>query len=252
MSTTTRTEHGTLFTAEMVRAILDGRKGQTRRVVTSRNSLLDGHKGVAGWVWGELDWTDAYVDGGPSPAGNAGPYLKVGRPSMDSRHRIYPKVWIGDLLWVREAWGFRSRTYEKEDGSGLNFVRVAYKADARDPAQRVIETDEITLAVSWEDYRSAGDELRREVGLCGGGHWRPSIHMPKWACRIWLEVTKVRVQHVQAISQHDIEREGLPAGTECLGFSALWDSINEKRGYGWRINPWVWVYEFKQVEREAA
>jgi hypothetical protein len=91
--------------------------------------------------------------------------------------------------------------------------------------------------------------------------WRPSIHMPRWASRILLEVKSVRVERVQEISPSDAISEGVACECEefgkcaitdsCLGsvreFMTLWNSINEKRGYGWEKNPWVWVVEFEVV-----
>ena len=104
----------------------------------------------------------------------------------------------------------------------------------------------------------------------GGDGWRPSIHMPRWASRITLEVLSVRVERVQEINPRDAMDEGIGRHWdghkywwenyqgECnfLGnnegplksFESLWDSINAKRGYGWDKNPWVWVVEFKQSE----
>ena len=82
--------------------------------------------------------------------------------------------------------------------------------------------------------------------------WRPSIHMPRWASRITLEVTGVRVERVQDITPEDAEAEGIepyapiyaPSASAIDAFSELWDSLNAK--YGWDVNPWVWVVEFRQ------
>ena len=75
--------------------------------------------------------------------------------------------------------------------------------------------------------------------------WRPSIHMPKAAARIWLEVTDVRVERVQDITEEDAQAEGVDSLAD---FIELWDKLNAKRGYGWDTNPWVWVIEFRVVE----
>jgi hypothetical protein len=74
---------------------------------------------------------------------------------------------------------------------------------------------------------------------------RPSIFMPRWASRITLEIIGVRVQRLQEISQMDSRAEGLDSRDS---FALLWDRINEKRGYGWHANPWVWAVEFRVVK----
>jgi len=115
---------------------------------------------------------------------------------------------------------------------------------------------------SGADVESMTDNLQyREEMLNDRGFtdckWKPSIHMPRWASRITLEVTGVRVERVQAITEADAEAEGIafmrdiPDADETLTakvlFEILWESINAKRGYGWDVNPWVWVVEFRRV-----
>jgi hypothetical protein len=113
-------------------------------------------------------------------------------------------------------------------------------------------------------YRADGHDIAK-------GHWRPSIFMPRWACRLVLELTAVRVERVQDISEADAKAEGVPLSngsatgqryyeawgpdrkcvshvTARLPFTALWDSINAKRGYSWASNPWVWVLTFRRLE----
>jgi hypothetical protein len=91
-------------------------------------------------------------------------------------------------------------------------------------------------------------------------NWTPSIHMPRWASRITLEVTGVRVARVQDISEEDAEKEGVILSgrwnaneteygpTYRVGYSVLWDKLNAKRGFTWDSNPWVWAVEFRRVE----
>jgi hypothetical protein len=134
----------------------------------------------------------------------------------------------GDRLWVRETWmasGF--------DASVMENQYITYKAD---DFERHITRPCSTL---WA----------QKV-------WRPSIFMPRWASRIFLEVTAIRIERVQDITGEDIEREGIdfPDGlsVERVGerfrpFMDLWDSINLVHGYGWDADPWVWAIEFKRV-----
>lgn len=95
--------------------------------------------------------------------------------------------------------------------------------------------------------------------------WKPSIFMPRWASRITLEITNIRVERLQAISESDIHAEGIDeAFCSALGETAHrdpdlveawchgWDALNAKRGYSWESNPWVWVIEFKKIDERAA
>jgi len=114
---------------------------------------------------------------------------------------------VGDLLWVREAW--RPIDDDIPVGKLTNGSTIYYRAD----------------------YVSEAGEK-----------WRPSIHMPRWASRITLEVVNIRVEWLQQISRYDSYLEGCSSVTQ---FIELWDSINSKRGYGWNANPMVWVIVFK-------
>jgi hypothetical protein len=173
----TSNEKPILFSAPMVRAILEGRKTMTRRVVKPQpeSDQDDGHAGLI---------QDC-------------PY---GQP--------------GDRLWVRETFS--------TDGCACYepcfCPSVWYKADDL----------------------SEDKELQPK--------WCPSIFMPRWASRIILEVTGVRVERLQEITNAGALAEGIePSGvprTYVGDFAALWDSLNAKRGYGWDTNPWVWVIGF--------
>jgi len=153
---------------------------------------------------------------------------------------------VGDRLWVREAWGI--------GGDRLVDPCLNYKADG---AQIPIHRRERDEAMLWETpglrdrFISNLDLLRIRRG------WRPSIHMPRWASRILLEITGVNVEQVQSISEEDAQAEGTEVsdyagagyGTHRSAFHALWDSINgERPGCAWKDNPWVWCVSFKEVE----
>ena len=212
-----------LFSAQMVRALLDGRKTQTRRIITPGNSLFNGGRWSALHKRQEWDWEGAWVDGGPSPMGNPGPYLKLPWQAGDddfegSVHRIYPVIQPGDRLWVKEAvawvsgWGWR--------------------------------------------YRADNDDLseKREQGEVG--RWRSPIHMPRWASRLTLTATDVRPQRLSEISLGDCYAEGCTVGqTEANSgalpvgwtgpwheYRSLWNSLHGPDA--WDANPWVWVKTF--------
>ena len=103
-------------------------------------------------------------------------------------------------------------------------------------------------------YRADGTNNARIEEATG---WKPSIHMPRWASRILLEVVDVRVERVQEISEADAIAEGAEPDPKqwdaCFtdAFIRLWESINKSRGFGWNVNPWVWVVEFKMIESET-
>lgn len=201
-----------IFSGEMVRAILDGRKTQTRRLVTNATSQ-------GNWKASQLDLSTAWVDPGPSPIGNPGPYLKanmrkdilIARGFGDDEivDRLYPRWFVGDRLWVRET--FRA-------GDKANPLEtVHYRADIDEPEAK--------------------------------GQWQSSRFMPRWASRITLGVTKVRCERLQDISLDDCEAEGVkfpPAGRSVGNFANLWDSLNATRA-PWASNPWVFVLEFRRV-----
>lgn len=226
-------ERPILFSGAMVNAILSGQKTMTRRGISIANSLVNGDSpskrstGLGGWP--DLDFSKAWVDRGPSPAGNPGPYLKV--PGGDeSVQRVYSRIQTGDRLWVRETW----RTGGDSPGS---------------------------MCTGPESCRYAASVGEAEWAI---SKWRPSIFMPRWASRITLEVTAVRPERVQEISSADVAAEGVTShlgamtvnGEQATGFvsaqyafACLWNGINGKRsGCTWQDNPWCWVIEFKVVK----
>lgn len=185
-------ERPILFSATMVRAILEGRKTQTRRVLKhqpiictelpvllfpqSRDEVIE----QTGYIW-------------PNAKEQIAALCPYGNP--------------GDRLWVRETWAFHPDFPESTR-------RAIHRADA---------------GVEYDVPR-----------------WRPSIHMPRWASRIMLEITGVRVERLQDISESDAESEGVAAhDTARKAFACLWNDIN---GAGsWAANPWVWCVSFKRV-----
>jgi hypothetical protein len=199
-----------LFSGDMVRAILDGRKTQTRRVIKMRNGELAEDEDIP------LEITECNL--------YLGYVMDFSRhyPQWEELRCPYGKP--GDLLWVRETWG-TVHPHVKPSDFAPNGVRVWYRAD--------------DIKKNWFIEK-----------------WNPSIFMPRWASRIILRVTDVRVERVQEISEEDARAEGvLKAGGASLSlytarhhFSQLWDRINAKRGYGWDVNPWVWVVEFRLVD----
>lgn len=213
-------ERPILFSAPMVRAILSGAKTQTRRIVK-----------------GAPDNTSEVVS---SLLVHRGDLFDFRRNLDNPKALSCPYGAPGDRLWVREAWAAADRMYQGHD---LDEPRViAYPADRsarRGFGGTVTDVPAFDLA-SWN-----WDSLKG----------RPSIHMPRWASRISLEVTAVRVERLQAISTMDAMAEGVeprPVASGAMsythGFRALWDSINGARA-SWASNPWVWAVEFKRTER---
>lgn len=246
-----------LFSEPMVRALLEGRKTQTRRPVKPSNSWFDGNRWEKAYGdAGEFDWPNAWIDPGPSPAGNPGPYLKVARTSSATVHRIYPQWQPLDLLWVRETWCGKANPESGvvEWNEDENTYPVHYQADGED----VVAVDGDGFTQFRKDGSSASP-------------WSPSIHMPRWASRLTLRITDVRVQRVQDISREDVIWEGVepPRCPKCgytrgdchlhmdhhlcgletptheaSAFASLWDSLHKDRE-AWAANPWVWALTFE-------
>lgn len=185
-----------LFNMEMVRAILDGRKSCTRRIIK------------------------------PQPQG----YFEVSEEPLyiydtdGKQGKITPPYQPGDILYVRETW--------KKAPNGYYYYEDWQRGDIADLTK-----------------------------------WKPSIHMPKEAARIWLKVTGVRVERLQEITVDGCHREGINIETSAVTdgetlnrkhdfslekFETLWDSTVKKSDidrYGWDVNPWVWVIEFERCEK---
>jgi hypothetical protein len=212
-------EYPILFSSEMVRAILDGRKTMTRRVIKPQPEAHTMQVLPLGNGLYLPSWSGRNVSESPTGRPMKCPY---GQP--------------GDRLWVREAWYYEEHMYDVNAGEpdlpgGRYSRRLVYRA-------------------SYPDY---------PVTIGVGKHgWRPSIHMPRWASRITLEIEEIRVERLQEITEEDARAEGVealrgsfPIGEQRLtihqhAFAYLWGSINSKK-YPWDSNPYVWVIKFKRV-----
>ncbi|HCR0782093.1 hypothetical protein ACU6YP_03980 [Klebsiella aerogenes] len=226
------TERGMIFNGEMVRAILDGRKTQTRRIM----KIQPEHSGLG--LRRVIDSKNGSDDGKYFWSLSDACGLKIRSKSFTC-----PFGSVGDRIWVREAFRVHSRA--------TDVATLVYKASERN---------------SWTEQTH-----RVPVSVCNKPatpeKWTPSLHMPRWASRLLLEITDVRVERLREISQADAEAEGvgkLKKGfwknyqsgwtefqlTARGSFATLWKSI-----YGdesWYADPWVWVIEFKRIEEQTA
>lgn len=204
-------ERPILFSAPMVRALLQGRKTQTRRAVKLPKALVA--------LGGDLNAASTFRD----PGFGDGEYLHVAlNDGSVQRVRCPYADTLGDRLWVREAWAHDAETLEQ--------CRAAH--------------EDALSGLTYGPYYRATDVAPETL------RWRPSIHMPRWASRITLEVTNVRVERLQDISEADAEAEGadpiktkVPTARDAYRY--LWDDINGAGG--WDANPWVWVVSFRRI-----
>ena len=192
------TERPILFSAPMVRAILNGRKTQTRRVIKPQPEIA------------YVERNGGWLEKKTSTSGNVFLSTSGGEGKTEHGWLKCPYGQAGDRLWVRETFS----VCEMDDGSQYA-------------------------------YRATGDKI-------GCLKWKPSIFMPRLARRITLEVTSVRVERLQDISDADALAEGVDQTNTSIGGYAterckqLWKSINGPES--WSANPWVWVIEFKRVQ----
>lgn len=226
------TERPILMADRLVRAVLSGAKTQTRRPVCKATSFTDGTP------WQRLEFDESKIPAGcpwtyVMPDYMQGAYLHVPAwphpedppqhqtPEYWTRHRIVPRWDIGDRLWVREAWSETDATINEQPG-------VVYRATDPD----------------WSSME--------------GFKWRPSIHMPRWACRLVLEITDVRVERVHQISDSAVVAEGIeqheidkyrkflhPRDVHATAFSEAWNEHYGATDYRWQNNPWVWCISFR-------
>jgi len=235
-------ERPILFSGEMVSAILDGRKTVTRRVVKPQPANDWRFTGGYGRITSKHPHKDKF-----------GVFIRRGE------HTDFPEVDIipcpygqpGDRLWVRETWA---------DVNLSGAPGIAYRADGdvRDLMEELSFLDDHG-AFNYDDERVKGYHFAAwyEDLISGAeGRWRPSIHMPRWASRIQLEITAVRVERLHDISEEQAQAEGarpltvklkkLAPRASRMGFIDLWCSINGDES--WDANPWVWVVEFEVIK----
>lgn len=238
-------EHPILFLAPMVRAILDGRKTVTRRVMKSQPDN-DATITVEAYNVAATN-RQGFQEAGPEifgawwRDGEAGCKCPFGKP--------------GERLWVRETWGVISHTWN-EHGDMIDWVPDRPATAIRElPIGRGYYSGHVIYAADGANEWAGDDD--------GGGEprsaWHPSIHLPRAACRILLEITDVRVERLQDITYEQAAAEGVhrgPLREWCASdeggachkypvpaFRDLWQSV----GGDWAANPWVWVIEFKRV-----
>jgi len=207
-----------LFNTEMVKAILEGRKTATRRVIPEK--MVDEY----------YDYDDFCISVGTGD-------ISTTREYEEEFFSKRAKWQVGDILYVRETWTQLCRV-DENGYTHFDDVMTYYYADG-EPDINLYDADGFLL----------DDQTIK---------WKPSIHMPKEAARILLKVTDVRVERLQDMCVADCVREGVEVGNAWTvnakpNFIKLWDSTIKKQDieiYGWKANPWVWVIEFERIEVE--
>ncbi|HFO2431561.1 TPA: hypothetical protein ACHJFN_002511 [Klebsiella pneumoniae] len=239
-------ERGMIFNGEMVRAILDGRKTQTRRIMKPQPEPCP--RGGHWWpsnVFKTMLHVEEEMQNGK---GGWGGLVGDACPFGD----------VGDRIWVREAYRFPASL---DDVSPTGVGEMAVATGYRKPWAPTFYEFTGTFSDGWKGFETPPK-------VSDAGKLRPSIHMPRWASRILLEITSVRVERLNAISEEDARAEGIIDGG-CLNcgepepcgcanpepdatdaFAYLWQSIYGQEN--WNADPWVWVIEFKRIEGGAA
>lgn len=228
-----------IFSTEMVRAILEGRKTQTRRIIIPQPKIgvICGnnhqfHSQIVDWVGWKYEGREAWF------CHKCGVWLHA-YDEWSSHGKICRYGQKGDLLWVRQTFSLNYK------GQILTKAEKEYLGDLL-------------------DIRPVVDSINIK--------WTPAIFMKKEYASLWLEITGIRVERLQDITEEDAIAEGSPAGATIAsptifhkglpeykeypahyiwGFQRIWDKINTKRGYGWSTNPWVWAITFKRVDKNG-
>lgn len=243
-------ERGMIFNGEMVRAILDGRKTQTRRIMKVQPDTPE---------FGLRRIIESSI------ANEIGMYFWSQKDARGIKARSKqfscPFGDVGDRIWVRETWGVVS--HELDEDGRIQPWRPDRPATAihEMPFGNGYYTGHAIYAADG-DFTWGDDDGYEDGRSC----WKPSIHMPRAACRMLLEITGVRVERLNSISQEDAQAEGMEltgwrptysdpdSGGEVWtpydNFAQLWESIYGEES--WKANPWVWVIEFKRIEGGTA
>lgn len=193
-----------LFNTEMVRALLDGRKTVTRRVIKPQPTRPR---------WNNIGWL-GFDDG--------------------HGYKMRQPCDVGDILYVRETWQIQSAHRYEAD------AKIYFKADGE--MTRICFANGCTDDPNRDEYDNFIKKWYRS-----DGKWRPSIHMPKAAARLFLRVTDIRVERLKAINQMEVFNEGFD---NLSHFIITWEGTIKKSDldkYGWDANPWVWVIEFERL-----
>lgn len=223
-------ERPILFSGEMVNAILKGRKTQTRRVIKPQPVQdPDG------------SWR---IEMHPRSGYNVERTMRNYLPDRCPYGEPGDCLWVREVFQVVEPWG-------SVDGEwiGDDIMEIDGRLGSEKPE----------LIGGWWSV-----VYKADADICSW--WRSPIHMPRWASRITLEIVNVRVERLQEITHEDALAEGIKETKEdhyylaplagvpdfpwtqlIPAFASLWNHINKERGFGWDINPWVWVIEFKAV-----
>jgi hypothetical protein len=234
-------ERPILFSGPMVRAILEGRKTVTRRVVKPQ-PWMEGHA----WLWAKKKTPERPFDIGWAqgfPAKLLAEECPYGQP--------------GDRLWVKETWGYANACPGGDALCREDWVQVGYRASdsprgegISDPIPRPKEEVESIHAVVLKEMERAGVSGDGFPQVC---RWRSSLHMPRNLSRLSLEVVSVRAEQLHDITPEDVLAEGIQPilRSAAIGdFNGLWNKINGKRA-PWESNPWVWVVSFRRIQPET-
>lgn len=224
-------EHPILFSTEMIKAILEGRKTMTRRIMkiqppvnieSTIYQFATNRTGISDKDYGKHHWLGLSSKNFCSVLDSGQPYFKC------------PYGKLGDMLWVRESFAVIGNEVVRDESSGAiieETPQYVFRGEKQPHIERLYK-------------------------------WKPPIYMPKAAARIWLEITGIRVERLQDISEEDAKVEGAmlwmyPNGKNAFGeedfysartcFHSLWKSINGPES--WQSNPWVWVVSFRKIEK---